>query len=154
MNALRNLKELINIGDITAITTSTSSISIPETLELMKEVNVDTLNGDLVFWTNDVKVIIEEENDDWGTEVTLSTINLKPDKSLVEGIPESVTKVWKDPETGKHLPFKTEAYHAKQRELESVKNKQAKEAEKKHVQYIIDKTEENKGYFESLPAID
>ena len=73
MNALEELKRLIDIESITTITTHSASLSIKETLELMDEVDVNNLNTDLTFWTKDEKIVVYETEDDWGTERLVSS---------------------------------------------------------------------------------
>ena len=56
MNSLEELKILIDIESITAITTNSASLSIKETLELMDEVDVNNLNTDLIFVGQTLKI--------------------------------------------------------------------------------------------------
>lgn len=155
MNALKELKDLINIEKITAITTSTANLSINETLELMKNVNIEDLNVDLTFWTKDDKVIVEEVEDEWSLdELILVKHSLKPEKGLVKGVPESVTKVWKDPETGKAFPFKTNAYHDREMKKKEEKEKLDRQRDEDFVNQVISKTEANKAHFENLSTIE
>ena len=141
MNAFKSLERLINVEDITTITTNAMELTIPETMELMKEVIVENLLDDLVFWTKDEKVVIEYVMDDWGdTDKELVLISLKPPKNLIKGTPESLVDTWQDPETGKNLPCKRE--------------KLEKEREIAHIKEIIDVTNKNKEYFETLPVTE
>lgn len=155
MNAFKSLERLINVEDITTITTNAMELTIPETMELMKEVIVENLLDDLVFWTKDEKVVIEYVMDDWGdTDKELVSISLKPSKNLIKGTPESLVDTWKDPETGKYLPFKTESYLEKLREDERKREKWEKEREIALIKEIIEVTNKNKEYFETLPVTE
>ena len=155
MNAFKSLERLINVEDITTITTHAMELTIPETMELMKEVIVENLLVDLVFWTKDEKVVVENAMDDWGdTHKELVSISLKPSKNLIKGTPESLVDTWQDPETGKNLPFKTESYLEKLREDERKREKKEKEQEIEFIKEIIDVTNKNKEYFETLPVTE
>lgn len=155
MNAFKSLERLINVEDITTITTNAMELTIPETMELMKEVIVENLLDDLVFWTKDEKVVVEYVMDDWGdTDKELVSISLKPPKNLIKGTPESLVDTWKDPETGKYLPFKTEPYLEKLREDERKREKWEKEREIALIKEIIEVTNKNKEYFETLPVTE
>lgn len=155
MNAFKSLERLINVEDITTITTNAMELTIPETMELMKEVIVENLLIDLVFWTKDEKVVVENVMDDWGdTHKELVSISLKPSKNLIKGTPESLVDTWQDPETGKNLPFKTDSYFEKLREDERKREKKEKEREIAHIKEIIDVTNKNKEYFETLPVTE
>lgn len=155
MNAFKSLERLINVEDITTITTNAMELTIPETLELMKEVIEENLLVDLVFWTKDEKVVVENAMDDWGdTHKELVSISLKPPKNLIKGTPESLVDTWQDPETGKNLPFKTESYLEKLREDERKREKKEKEQEIEFIKEIIDVTNKNKEYFETLPVTE
>ena len=155
MNAFKSLERLINVEDITTITTHAMELTIPETLELMKEVIEENLLVDLVFWTKDEKVVVENVMDDWGdTNKELVSISLKPSKNLIKGTPESLVDTWQDPETGKNLPFKTESYLEKLREDERKREKMEKEREMAHIKEIIEVTNKNKEYFETLPVTE
>ena len=156
MSSLEQLKRLINVEDITAITTKDAMLSIPETLELMSDVNVESLNSDLTFWTKKQKVVVyvyEDKYDEWDSEIELMKVDLTPSKGLIKGTPESVTTVWEDPKSGKHLPFKTEAYYHKQIEREKIKFERAKAAEEKVVEELIKKTKKDEAYFNSLSTV-
>lgn len=157
MSSLEQLKRLINVEDITAITTKEATLSIPETLELMSDVNVESLNSDLTFWTKKEKIIVyvyEDKYDEWNSEVQLMKVNLTPSKGLIKGVPESVTNVWEDPESGKSLPFKTDAYYHKQIELEKIKFERAKAAEEKAVEELNAKNKKDENYFNSLKTVE
>lgn len=153
MNALEELKRLIDIESITTITTHSASLSIKETLELMDEVDVNNLNTDLTFWTKDEKVVVYETEDDWGTEIELVRVSFKPSKSLIKGTPESVTDVWQDPKSGRYVPFKTKSYHEKEKSVKEARDERAKENERRLIRDLNSQTERNKVYFENLPSI-
>lgn len=153
MNSLEELKRLIDIESITAITTHSASLSIKETLELMDEIDVNNLNADLTFWTKDEKVVVYETEDDWGTDIELVRVSLKPSKSLIKGTPESVTDVWLDPKSGRYLPFKTKSYHEKEKAVKEARDKRAKENERRLIRDLNMKIERNKVYYENLPSI-
>lgn len=155
MSSLEQLKRLINVEDITAITTKEATLSIPETLELMSDVNVESLNSDLTFWTKKEKVIVyEDKYDEWDSEVQLMKVNLTPSKGLIKGVPESVTEVWKDPDSGKTFPFKTKAYNDEQTKREKDRAERVKKAEKKNIEYINAKIEKDGNYFNSLNPVE
>ena len=154
MNAFEELEKLIAIEKITAITTHSTSLSIPETLELMKDTSVMNLITDLTFWTKDEKIIIDEYEDEWNTDIELIKISLKPNKNLVKGTPESVIETWLDPKTRKHLPFKTDEYHAKQKELKEANAKRRAENEKKFIQEVRDRTVKLERYYANLPVVE
>lgn len=154
MNSLEELKRLIDIESITAITTNSASLSIKETLELMDEVNISNLNTDLTFWTKDQKVVVYETEDDWGTEIELVSVSLKPSKGLIKGTPESVTDVWQDPESGKYLPFKTKSYYEKEKADKEARAERAKENERRLVRDLNMKIEKNNEYFSNLPKVE
>lgn len=152
MSSLKELSRLINIEDITAITTNTVALSIPETLKLMGDVDVESLNTDLTFWTKDQKVFVDGYGE-WDSEVQFMRISLIPPKDLIEGIPESVTTVWEDPESGKRLPFKTEAYYDKLRKKEKAEDELKKENANKVIRDLNVQIEEDKNYFNNLPTV-
>lgn len=154
MNSLEELKRLIDIESITAITTHSASLSIKETLELMDEVDVNNLNTDLTFWTKDEKVVVDETEDDWGTDIELVRVSLKPSKSLIKGTPESVTDVWQDPKSGKYLPFKTKSYHEKEKAVKEARDKRAKENERRLVRDLNMRIERNNEYFSNLSKVE
>lgn len=78
MSSLEELKRLVDIESITAITTNSDSLSIKETLELMGEVSLCDLNTDLTFWTKDQKVVVDKTEYSWGDEIELVSVSLKP----------------------------------------------------------------------------
>ena len=154
MNSLEELKSLVDIESITAITTNSASLSIKETLELMDGVNLDNLNKELTFWTKDQKVVVYETEDDWGTEVELVSVSLKPSKGLIKGTPESVTDVWQDPKSGRSLPFKTKSYHEKEKADKAARDAKAKEDERRLVRDLKMKIKKNNEYFSNLPKVE
>ena len=154
MNSLEELKILIDIESITAITTNSASLSIKETLELMDGVNISNLNKELTFWTKDQKVVVYETEDDWGTEVELVSVSLKPSKSLIKGTPESVTDVWQDPKSGRYLPFKTKYYHEKEKADKVARDERAKENERRLVRDLNMRTERINEQFSNLPKVE
>lgn len=156
MSSLEQLSRLINIEDITAITTKTATLSIPETLELMRDVNVESLNSDLTFWTKKQKVVVYvyvDKYDEWDSDVQLIKVDLTPAKKLIKGVPESVTTVWRDPESGTQLPFKTEAYIAEQRKLEKAEDERKKENENEVVRELNVIIQEDNDHFNNLPTV-
>lgn len=154
MNSLEELKRLIDIETITAITTYEASLSIKETLELMDEVDVNNLNTDLTFWTKDQKVVVQETGDYCGTEIELAIVSLKPSKSLIKGTPESVKDVWLDPKSGKYLPFKTKAYHEREKAVKEARDKRAKENERRLVRDLNMRNERINEQFSNLSKIE
>lgn len=154
MNAFEELEKLIAIEKITAITTRSASLSIPETLELMKDTSVTNLITDLTFWAKDEKIIIDEYEDEWDTDIELVRVSLKPNRKLVKGTPESVTETWLDPETRKHLPFKTDEYHVKQKELKEANAKRRAEDEKRFIQDVRDQAARLERYYANLPVVE
>jgi len=154
MNALEELKRLIDVETITAITTYDASLSIKETLELMGEVDVNNLNHQLTFWAKDQKVVVQEIWDDWGSEIELARVSLKPSKNLIKGTPESVTELWQDPKTGKHLPFKTKAYHEREKAIKEERDKRAKENERRLVRDLNKRNERINERFGNLPKVE
>lgn len=154
MNSLEELKRLVDIESITTITTHAASLSIKETLELMDGVSLDNLNTDLTFWTKDQKVVVYETEDDWGTEIELVSVSLKPAKGLIKGTPESVTDVWQDPESGKYLPFKTKSCHEKEKADKDARDARAKEDERRLVRDLNMRIERINEQFSNLPKVE
>lgn len=153
MNSLEELKSLVDIESITAITTNSASLSIKETLELMDGVSLDNLNTELTFWTKDQKVVVYETEEDWGTEIELVRVSLKPSKGLIKGTPESVTDVWQDPESGKYLPFKTKSCHEKEKADKDAREARAKKDERRLLRNLDMRIERITEQFSTLPKV-
>lgn len=136
--AYDELKNVINISKITKITLGEVELEKEATFELMKEIEIEDIFNDIVFWTKDsrIDIIIDyaDYDYDYGT-IRFNETKLKQ-KTKIKVVPESLIKTWKDPETGMHLPMKTKAYLKEEKKKEEIRQKEIEKYKNEKYQKI------------------
>lgn len=112
------LIEEVELEKITKVTLGEIELEKEATFELMKDIDIEYVFNDIVFWTKDsmINKIIDYSNYECG-EIRFKETKLKPN-TKIKVTPESLKEVWRDPETGMHLPTKTKAYLEEEKEEE------------------------------------
>lgn len=136
--AYDELKNIINISKITKITLNEVELEKEATFELMKEIEIEDIFNDIVFWTKDsrIDIIIDyaDYDYDYGT-IRFEETKLKQ-KTKIKVVPESLIKTWKDPETGMNLPVKTKAYLKEEKRKEEIRQKEIEKYKNEKYQKI------------------
>lgn len=136
--AYDELKNVINISKITKITLNEIELEKEATFELMKEIEIEDIFNDIVFWTKDsrIDIIIDyaDYDYDYGT-IRFEETKLKQ-KTKIKVVPESLIKTWKDPETGMNLPVKTKAYLEEEKRKEEIRQKEIEKYKNEKYQKI------------------
>ena len=128
--AYDELQDVVDITKITEITLDEIELDVNKTLELMKGIEIEDLFSGLTIWTKTSRLDRITEYDEFGDEQTYFTeTKLKP-KTKIKVVPESLKEMWRDPETGMHLPVKTKAY-LKEEEKEEIRQREIEESNKK-----------------------
>lgn len=132
--AYDNLRDVIDTTKITKITLNELKLELDvnKTLELMKEIEIEDLFSDLTIWTKTSRFDRITGYDEFGdTQTYFKEIKLKPETNK-KVIPESLKELWKDPETGERLPFKTKAYLKEEKKREEIQKQDIQENKRKH----------------------
>lgn len=136
--AYDELKNVIDISKITKITLNEVELEKEATFELMKEIEIENIFNDIVFWTKDSRIdkIVDyaDYDYDYGT-IRFNETKLKQ-KTKIKVVPESLKDLWKDPETGMHLPMKTKAYLKEEKIKEEIKQKEIEKYKNEKYQKI------------------
>ena len=132
--AYDELQDIIDISKITKITLDEIELDKEATFELMKEIEIDDMLSDIVFWTKDSRIdkIVDyaDYDYDYGT-IRFEETKLKQ-KTKIKVVPESLIKTWKDPETGMNLPVKTKAYLKEEKKRVEMLQKEIEENNKRN----------------------
>lgn len=129
--AYDELKDVIDINKITKITLDEIELEKEATFKLMKEIETEDIFDGIVFWTKDSRIDKVKEYDYYGDEeIYFGETKLKQ-KTKIKVVPESLKDLWKDPETGMHLPVKTKAYLKEEKEKEEIRQREIEESNKK-----------------------
>lgn len=114
------LIEEVGPEEITKITLGEIEIEKEATFELMKKIDIEYVFNDIVFWTKDSMINkITDYSDYECGEVRFKERKLKPN-TKIKVTPESLKELWKDPETGMHLPAKTKTYIEEEKGKEEI----------------------------------
>lgn len=106
--AYEELVKVVKPEEITKITLGEIELAKETTLELMKETTIVDIFEKLIFWTEDSRIEkVKDYNFDGDFCPYYKKTKIKPRTKVT---PESLTELWKDPETGMDLPLKTQAY--------------------------------------------
>lgn len=125
------LQDVVDITKITEITLDEIELDVNKTLELMKGIEIEDLFSGLTIWTKTSRLDRITEYDEFGDEQTyFKETKLKP-KTKIKVVPESLKEMWRDPETGMHLPVKTKAYLKEEKEKEEIRQREIEESNKK-----------------------
>lgn len=121
-NSLGRINETVeNIKRVTLgyLNEDVIDLDVNSTLSLLDEIEkieeIDSNYHTLIFWGKSFRVSIEiyTEVDQWGDgeeEIYFSVITFKAPRKKNIFIPETFTKVYRDPKTRKNLPFKSKEY--------------------------------------------
>lgn len=129
--AYDELQEVIDITKITKITLEEIEIDKEKTLELMKEIEIDDIFDNIVFWTKESRIDKINDLDCYGDYLICFKETMLKQKTKIKVTPESLVELWKDPETGTHLPVKTKAYLKEEKEKEEIRQREIEESNKK-----------------------
>lgn len=134
--AYHELEDTIDISKITKITLGEVELEKETTFELMKEIATEDIFNNIVFWTKDSRIdkTIDYDCYDYG-ELCFKETKLKQ-KTKIKVAPESLKDLWKDPETGMHLPMKTKAYLKEEKIKEEIKQKEIEKYKNEKYQKI------------------
>lgn len=136
--AYDELKDMIDISKITKITLDEIELDKEATFKLMKEIEIEDIFDDIVFWTKDSRIdkIVDyaDYDYDYGT-IRFNETKLKQ-KTKIKVVPESLKDLWKDPETGMHLPMKTKAYLKEEKKKEEIRQKEIEKYKNEKYQKI------------------
>ncbi len=136
--AYDELQDIIDISKITKITLDEVELEKEATFELMKEIEIEDIFNDIVFWTKDSRIdkIVDyaDYDYDYGT-IRFKETKLKQ-KTKIKVVPESLKDLWKDPETGMHLPMKTKAYLKEEKIKEEIRQKEIEKYKNEKYQKI------------------
>lgn len=136
--AYHELEDTIDISKITKITLGEVELEKETTFELMKEIATEDIFNDIVFWTKNSRIdkIVDyaDYDYDYGT-IRFNETKLKQ-KTKIKVVPESLKDLWKDPETGIHLPMKTKAYLKEEKIKEEIKQKEIEKYKNEKYQKI------------------
>lgn len=136
--AYDELKNVINITKITKITLDEVELDKEATFELMKEIEIEDIFNDIVFWTKDsrIDIIIDYADYDYDYGTTRFNETKVKQKTKIKVVPESLKDLWKDPETGMHLPMKTKAYLKEEKKKEEIRQKEIEKYKNEKYQKI------------------
>lgn len=137
------LIEEVELEEITKITLNELELELDvnKTLELMKEIKIEDIFSDLTIWTKTSRFDRITGYDEFGDEQTyFKETKLKPN-TKIKVTPESLKELWKDPETGERLPFKTKAYLKEEKRKEEIRQKEIEEYNKKQYEHAKNRIE-------------
>ena len=153
--AYDELKEIIDTSEIIKITLDEIELEKEATFELMKEiVTEDIIATSIVFWTKDSRINIIIDHDYYGDEEIYFKETKLKQETKTKVIPESLTQLWKDPETGINLPLKTKAYLKDEKKRAEIRQKEiARYKQEKYdkIKNLIEKQIEETEEFEFEP---
>lgn len=136
--AYDELQDIIDISKIIKITLDEIELEKEATFKLMKEIETENIFNDIVFWTKDSRIDkIIDYNDydyDYG-EIRFKETKLKQ-TTKIKVTPESLKDLWKDPDTGMHLPTKTKAYLEEEKIKEKIRQKEKEESNKRNYKRV------------------
>lgn len=157
--AYDDLRAVINPKDIIKITLGEVELEKYTTFELMTEIEIKDIVDDLVFWTKDSRIdkIKEYDYEEDHSFAYYKATKLEQ-KTKIKVYPDSLKKLWKDPETGLYLPLKTKAYLKEEKKKEKIRQKEIEEHNKatyKRIKNMIEeKIKETKNFkFEPFTII-
>lgn len=136
--AYDELQDVIDTTKITKITLNELKLELDvnKTLELMKDIEIEDLFSDLTIWTKTSRFDRITEYDEFGdTQTYFEETKLKPETNK-KVIPESLKDLWKDPDTGMHLPMKTKAYLEEEKIKEKIRQKEKEESNKRNYKRV------------------
>lgn len=135
--AYDELQDVIDITKITKITLNEIELEKEATFKLMKEIATDEIIAtSIVFWTKDSRINIIVDHDYYGDEEIYFKETKLKQKTKIKLIPESLTQLWKDPETGMNLPLKTKAYLKEEKIREEIRQSEIEENNRKNYERI------------------
>lgn len=102
--AYDDLKAVINPKDIIKITLGEVELEKYTTFELMTKIEINDIIDDLVFWTKDSRIDkIKEYDYEEDYSFAYYKATKLEQKTKIKVYPDSLKKLWKDPETGLYL---------------------------------------------------
>lgn len=135
--AYDELQDIIDITKITKITLNEIELEKEATFELMKEITTeDIIATSIVFWTKNSRINIIVDHNYYGDEEIYFKETKLKQKTKIKVIPESLTQLWKDPETGMNLPLKTKAYLKDEKKKEEIRQKEIEKYKNEKYQKI------------------